>query len=301
MPAKYLILVVGPTAVGKTSFAIALAEHYKTEIISADSRQFYKEMSIGTAVPSKKQLQQVPHHFIQHLSILDPYSVGTFEKEALKRMELLFKKRNEVLMVGGSGLYIEAVVRGLDKFPEISPEVRMKVRSLYQQHGVSALQQQVKERDPEYYRRVDVNNPQRLSRALEVCLEGNMPYSSYLKKSPKSRPFKSITIGLHMERERLYERINKRVDQMIQEGLLEEAEKLFQYRHLNALQTVGYKELFNYMDGQYSLETAIDEIKKNTRRFAKRQLTWFRKQDDILWVDPSCPLSELLVTIEKRK
>lgn len=281
---KYLIVIVGPTAIGKTSLSVALAKHFSSEIISADSRQFYKEMSIGTAVPSKDELEAVPHHFIHHKSVEENYNTGDFELDAVNLLDKLFQKHQVLFMVGGSGLYIDAVVDGLDDFPKTDPNIRKELNQLFETEGIAALQQKLKQQDPEYYRIVDIHNPHRLIRALEVCLQTGKPFSSFLRKNQTMRNFKTLKIGLTAERQLIYDRINERVDIMMQNGLLREAEALFEKRHLNALQTVGYRELFSYLENQISLETAVEEIKKNTRRYAKRQMTWFRKDESIHWL-----------------
>lgn len=297
MARKWLLCVVGPTAIGKTKLAISLAEHFQTEIISADSRQFYKEMTIGTAVPTPKELSAIKHHFIQHKSIQEHYSVGDFEKEALDRLHVLFKKHDVVILVGGSGLYVDAVINGLDEFPEIDPVIRMNLRDKYNTEGLAYLQKELKLHDPMYYEQVDIENPHRVIRALEVCISASKPYSSFLNKKKEPRSFNSLYIGLNADRSVIYDRINKRVDKMMASGLLLEAKSLWKMAHLNALQTVGYKELFLHLDGTYSLEQAIEEIKKNTRRFAKRQLTWYRKNDQVLWFDYEEPISSILENI----
>jgi len=289
---KILLTVVGPTAIGKTSLAIDLALHFGTEIISCDSRQFFKEMSIGTAVPSSEELAQVKHHFIQHKSIFDTYSVGDFERDAITLLKELFKQHNVVIMVGGSGLYADTVVYGLDDFPEVSPEIRNELNELYQKQGITYLQTRLKDLDPIQYTQIDVQNPQRMMRALEVCIASGKPYSSFLNKKETLRDFTNITIGLTAEREVVYNRINERVELMLENGLLIEAQTLFPHKKLNALQTVGYRELFNFFEGKTSLDFAIEEIKKNTRRFAKRQYTWFHKNKDINWFNLS--ISSLL-------
>ncbi len=280
-----LISVVGPTAIGKTALAIKLANYFKTEIISADSRQFYKEMYIGTAVPSEEELNSAKHHFIQHKSIFDHYSVGDFEKEALEKLKHLFANHKIIVMVGGSGLYVNAVTKGLDTFPKINTEIRESLNKDFQEKGIENLQLQLKQLDPDYFSKVDTLNPHRLIRALEICIGTNKPYSSFLKKDKKKRPFYTITVGIDAEREIIYDRINKRVDIMMNQGLLTEAKDLYKHKALNALQTVGYRELFSHFDEECTLEFAISEIKKNTRRFAKRQLTWFKKNEETLWVD----------------
>ena len=300
MSSKVLLTVVGPTAIGKTALGILLAKHYKTEIISADSRQFFKEMEIGTAVPSKEELQAVPHHFIQHKSIFDPYSVGDFEKEAISFLEELFKNQDIVVMVGGSGLYVDAVVSGLDEFPEVDPIIRENLNQRLEEEGLESLQNELKIHDPEYYKIVDLENPHRLIRALEVSIAAKKPYSSFLDQQKPKRSFKTLYIGLDAPREVIYSRINARVDLMMEYGLLEEAKKLHAHKHLNALQTVGYKELFEYLDGHCPLEHAISEIKKNTRRFAKRQLTWLRKNESILWIPYNLEPDKMIELINNR-
>ncbi len=292
MTKKTLISIVGPTAIGKTSLAIDLAKLYRTEIISADSRQFYKEMCIGTAVPSKEELKQAKHHFIQNKSIQDTYTVGDFEKEALQTLTELFIKYDVVVMVGGSGLYVDAINRGLDQFPDVPTDVRNSLNNLFKKEGISPLQEELKEKDPEYYHQVDLENPVRLIRALGVCRVSNKPYSSFLNKEKTARNFNTITIGIDAPRDIVYDRINQRVDVMIQEGLVEEVEKLLPYKNLNALKTVGYSELFSYLENKCTLEEAIDQIKMNTRRFAKRQGTWFKKNPSITWVNYNRALEE---------
>ena len=282
---NFLINILGPTAIGKTSLSIKIANYYQTEIISADSRQFYKEMKIGTAVPEIEELKAAPHHFIQHISVENDYSVGDFEKEAIQKLEDLFEEKQLVVMVGGSGLYIQAVTEGLDDFPDVDPEIRQNLNSHLEKDGIDWLQKKLFVLDPEYYKNADVQNPHRLIRALEICIATGKPFSSFLNQDKENRNFKTINIGLTANREMIYERINQRVDIMIENGLVEEAKALYPQRNLNALNTVGYKELFKYFDEDWDLETAISEIKKNTRRFAKRQLTWFRKDDTIKWFE----------------
>ncbi|MEO0506904.1 MAG: tRNA (adenosine(37)-N6)-dimethylallyltransferase MiaA [Bacteroidota bacterium] len=285
MSPKTLIAVVGPTAIGKTRLAIALAKQFKTEIVSADSRQFFKEMSIGTAVPSSEELKTVPHHFIQHLSVHENFSVGDFERAALTKLDALFKNHDVAILVGGSGLYVDAVVKGMDTFPDVEPRIRQELNTVLETHGLEALQQELLEKDPEYHAKVDLNNPHRVIRALEICRGTKQPYSSFLGIQKAERRFNTLYVGLTAPREVIYQRIEQRVDLMMQVGLLEEAKSLYPLRQLNALQTVGYRELFSHFEGTYNLEEAIAEIKKNTRRFAKRQLTWLRKNEDILWVE----------------
>nr|WP_299343455.1 tRNA (adenosine(37)-N6)-dimethylallyltransferase MiaA [Allomuricauda sp.] len=300
MNSKTLIAVVGPTAIGKTRLAIALAQHFDTEIISADSRQFYKEMMIGTAVPSTEELQSAKHHFIQHKSIHDPYSVGDFEKDAITLLSDLFQNNDVLILVGGSGLYVDAVVNGLDEFPEVKPKVRENLNKKLASEGIEALQEELKIHDPDHYEQVDLMNPHRLIRALEVSISSGQPFSSFLNRARKKRFFRTVYVGIHADREIIYDRINKRVDMMIDNGLLDEVSQLHAFKHLNALQTVGYRELFQYLEGKHSLDFAIEEIKKNTRRFAKRQLTWLRKNNEVLWVGLNDSFEETLRTIKSK-
>ena len=294
---NYLIVVVGATAIGKTALSIQLAKHFNAEIMSCDSRQFYKEMEIGTAVPSKEELNVVQHHFIQNRSIFDDYSVGDFEKDALKKIEELHKTNNIVIMVGGSGLYANAVINGLDYFPEVSPTIREQLNTQIENGELEKLQNQLKKLDIESYNTIEIENPHRLIRALEICIGTGMPYSSFKNKEKQRRNFKAIKVGLTAPREIMYQRINQRVDIMIQQGLLEEAKKLHPNKSLNALQTVGYKELFNYLDDEITLDFAVEEIKKNTRRFAKRQVTWNKKDTEINWFNFEESTSEIIKKI----
>lgn len=296
---KTLISVVGPTAIGKTALAIGLANAFDTEIISADSRQFYKEMKIGTAVPSDKELASAKHHFIQHISVSEDYSVGDFERDALSCLNELFQKKDVVVLVGGSGLYVDALTKGLDHFPEVPSAIKESLQKDLKEKGLPYLQDLLKEVDPEYHKKVDLENPMRVLRALEVSLTENKPYSSYIGKNKEERPFKTIYIGIDAPRAIVYKRIEDRVDLMIQEGLVEEAKALVDHKTLNALNTVGYKELFSYFDKECDLETAISDIKKNTRRFAKRQGTWFRKNQNIHWVSWGHALEEALKVLKK--
>jgi tRNA dimethylallyltransferase len=288
---NYLITIIGPTAIGKTSLSIALAQHFKCDIISCDSRQFFKEMRIGTAVPSDEELASAPHHFIQNKSIFEEYTVGDFERDAVNKLDELFEKNNVQIMVGGSGLYVDAVLKGFDDFPEIDSKIREEVRANYEEKGIEYLQAILKEKDLNYFNLLSSNNPQtlqnpqRMMRFVEVCLGSNQPYSSFLNQKKNSRNFTPIIIGLEAERSIMYDRINQRVDLMMNEGLLAEAEKLFPNKELNALQTVGYRELFEYLEGNISLDFAIEEIKKNTRRFSKRQITWFKRTENAVWFD----------------
>lgn len=297
---KTLISIVGPTAIGKTALSIKLAQHFKTEIISADSRQFFKEMSIGTAVPSIEEKQAAKHHFIQHISIKDSYNVGDFERDAISKIIEIHKKNDVAIMVGGSGLYVKAITKGLDNFPDVDENIRLELNQKLKNEGLEKLQNQLKKLDLKAYNTIAIDNPQRLIRALEICIGSGQPYSSFLTNSYKSRPFNTISIGLNAERSIIYERINERVDMMVNNGLVAEAKELLPYKHLNALNTVGYKELFNYFEGEWKLDFAISEIKKDTRRFAKRQLTWFRKDDTIEWFDYACDVEQIIEYIEKK-
>ena len=280
---KKLIVLLGPTASGKTSLSIEIAQKLNTEILSCDSRQFYKELKIGAAPPSKEELAIVKHHFVHHLSINENYSIGQFEKDAIKKITELFKAHNYLLLVGGSGLYIDAICNGIDNIPNISNNVREKINNEYEKNGITWLQEKIKKIDPEFYKSVDINNPQRLKRCYEVFHETGKRLSTFHKKEKKKRNFEIIKIGIKTDREQLYKKINTRVDKMIKNGLVNEAELLKKFREKNALNTVGYKELFNYFDQNIELDVAIEEIKKNTRRLAKRQLTWFRKDKNIKW------------------
>jgi tRNA dimethylallyltransferase len=291
MKTNYLITIIGPTAIGKTALSITLSNHFGCDIISCDSRQFFKEMKIGTAVPSAEELKAAPHHFIQNKSVFENYSVGDFEREALLKLDELFQKNNIQIMVGGSGLYVDAVLRGFDDFPDIPPNIREEIRTNYEEKGLDFLQQKLQKIDAYYFEKLStenpqtLQNPQRMMRFVEVCLGTGKPYSSFLNQKINTRNFTPIIIGLEANRKIMYERINRRVDLMLQEGLLEEVKTLFPNKNLNALQTVGYRELFDYLDGKTSLEFAIEEIKKNTRRFAKRQLTWFKRTENVAWFD----------------
>lgn len=297
---KTLLTIVGPTAIGKTSLAISLAEYYNTVILSADSRQFYQEMSIGTAVPSQKELNSVKHYFIHHKSVEDFYTVGDFEKDCIEIVHKLFAKHDIVILVGGSGLYINAVLYGLNSFPGVNKNIRYKLNTIFKEKGIEYLQKELKEQDPTYYDKVDLQNPQRIIRALEISLGTGKPYSSYLTPELKERSFKSVLVGLNAERDVIYERINSRVDKMVEMGLFQEVEGLLAYRKLNALQTVGYKEIFNFFDGSFNKETAIEEIKKNTRRFAKRQLNWFKKDPNAVWFDYKTDINSIIETIDSK-
>lgn len=283
---KYLIIVTGPTASGKTALSVDLAKAFNTDVISADSRQFFKEMQIGTARPNDEELQGVPHHFLGHISIHEYYNAGIFEKEALEVLNNIFSKKNIAIVCGGSGMYVNVLCYGLDDLPEQDEEIRKELEKLYTKKGIEALQEKLKELDPEYYKIVDLQNPHRLMRAIEVCLSTGIPYSQMRSGEKKQRDFQIIKIAIDWPREKLYERINQRVDLMFKQGLAEEAKNLYPYKNINALQTVGYRELFDYFEDKSTLEQAKEAIKQNTRRFAKRQLTWFRKDSEIKWFKP---------------
>jgi tRNA dimethylallyltransferase len=301
---KYLITVIGPTAIGKTSLSIALAQHFGCEIISCDSRQFFKEMQIGTAVPSKEELTAAPHHFIQNKSVFENYTVGDFEKEAIAKLTELYQTNNFAILVGGSGLYVDAILKGFDSFPAIDASVRSTINTNYEKIGISYLQEKLKQLDPVYFEKTSLENPQtlqnpqRMMRFVEVCIGTGQPYSSFLNQTKNNRDFTPIIIGLEAERSVMYDRINQRVDIMINEGLLAEAEQLYPHKELNALQTVGYRELFSYFDGDGTLDFAIEEIKKNTRRFSKRQLTWFKRTENAKWFDYLTDRNEIIAFIK---
>ena len=280
--------------------SIELAKHFNADIISCDSRQFYKEMTIGTAVPEKHELAAAKHHFIQNRSIFEDYNVGDFEKDALKKLDELFKKNAIQIMVGGSGLYVDAVLKGLDYFPKVDKTIREKLNKTLEEKGLTHLQNQLKALDIETYNNIAIDNPQRVIRALEICIGTETPYSTYKNKPKTKRNFNSIKIGLTADRDIIYNRINQRVDLMMANGLLDEAKSLYEYKHLNALQTVGYRELFSFFNGEFDKDFAISEIKKNTRRFAKRQLTWFRKDGAIIWFDFKTSKNEILKELNNK-
>lgn len=302
---NYLITIIGPTAIGKTSLSIALAQHFGCEIISCDSRQFFKEMKIGTAVPSDDELAAAPHHFIQNKSIFDKYSVGDFEKEALEKLDALFTKNNIQIMVGGSGLYVDAVLKGFDEFPDIEEGVRTEINSKFDALGIEFLQDKLKELDPYYYKKLEkenpqtLQNPQRMKRFVEVCIGSGLPYSDFIGKRNSKRNFTPIIIGLESDREIMYNRINQRVDQMFEAGLVEEVKQLLPHKERNALQTVGYRELFDYFEGKSTLEFAAAQIKQNTRRFAKRQMTWFKRTENAIWFDYETKIEPIINDIDK--
>jgi tRNA dimethylallyltransferase len=306
MRQNYLITIIGPTAIGKTALSIKLAKYFGCEIISCDSRQFFKEMNIGTAVPSADELVSAPHHFIQNKSIFENYSVGDFETEALQKLDELFHQNSIQIMVGGSGLYVDAVLKGFDEFPEIDASVREEINRNYDKLGIEFLQSKLKELDPTYYQKIEkenlqtLQNPQRMKRFVEVCIGSGKPYSSFIGKRKNQRNFTPIVIGLEADRELMYQRINKRVDIMINQGLFEEAKTLYPNKHLNALQTVGYRELFDHFEQKISLQEAIELIKMNTRRFAKRQMTWFKRTENATWFDFQIPLDKIINGINKK-
>jgi len=283
---KYLVVIVGPTAVGKTAMAIQVAKHFRTEIVSADSRQFFRELNIGTAKPSVAELNEVRHHLVNSLSIQDEYNAGRFETDALECILKIFSEKNIAVLCGGSGLYVDLVCQGSDEMPARNPELRDQLNELYKKNGLTALQEKLKLLDPEFYEIVDLNNPHRLIRALEVCISSGKKYSELRTSTKNKRPFTIVKIGLEDDREKIYRRIDERVDEMMNHHLLEEAKSLFQFRSLNALQTVGYSELFDFIDGNISLEEAVRLIKQHTRNYAKRQWTWFRKDNEIKWFHP---------------
>ena len=304
---NYLITIIGPTAIGKTSLSIALAQHFDCEIVSCDSRQFFKEMRIGTAVPSEEELALVTHHFIKNKSIFEKFTVGDFEKEAIAKLDELFLKNNIQIMVGGSGLYVDAILKGFDDFPDVNNSIREVINADFKELGINYLQDKLKELDTDYYQQLKLENtqtlqnPQRMKRFVEICLGTGKPYSSFLKQKKNHRSFTPIIIGLEADREIMYDRINQRVDSMIKEGLIKEAEGLFPNKELNALQTVGYRELFDYFEGKISLEFAIEEIKKNTRRFSKRQLTWFKRAENVAWFDFMAGRNDIIEFINSKK
>lgn len=303
---NYLIVIVGPTAIGKTALSIKIAKHFNTEIISCDSRQFYKEMTIGTAVPSTEELMAVHHHFIQNKSIFDNYTVGDYENEVLPIIDQLFQKNNIQVVVGGSGLYVDAILKGFDEFPEVSEEIKQQIEYEYNKDGISYLQNQLKHLDPSYTEFLQntnpqtLVNPQRMKRFVGVCLASNKPYSSFLNQKKANRNFTPVLIGLNADRNIMYQRINNRVDLMMQNGLLKEINDLYPHKHLNALQTVGYRELFDYIDEKLTLEQAVEEIKKNTRRFSKRQLTWFQRYEAVEWFDFNTPVQSIIAKISTK-
>jgi len=284
---KTLVILLGPTGVGKTELCLSLAEELNTEIVSCDSRQFFRELKIGTAAPTEAQMQRVKHHLVGNLSIFDYYSCGRFEIDALKKLDELFQSKEVVLMTGGSMLYIDAICKGIDDIPNVDQELRDSLHERYANEGIDNILAELKLLDPEYYDMVDKKNHKRIIHALEICLTSGKTFSSFRKETAKERPFDIIKIGLNLPREELYERINRRVDIMFEEGLMEEAKTYYPHRNLNSLNTVGYKELFEYFDGNWDLDFAKNMIKQNSRRYAKKQLTWFNRDKDINWFRPN--------------
>lgn len=284
---KTLVVITGPTAVGKTQLCLDLAQRLGTPIINADSRQIYRDLKIGTAAPTEEQLRQVHHYFVGTLSLDEYYSASMYEQQTIALLEKLFQENDYALMTGGSMMYIDAVCHGIDDIPTVDEQTRETLKRRLQEEGLESLCEELRCLDPEHYEVVDLQNPRRVVHALEICLMTGNTYTSYRKAERKERPFKIIKIGLTRPREELYQRINSRVDQMMEQGLLEEAQRLYPQRHLNALNTVGYKELFNYMDGIWTLDEAVERIKGNTRRYARKQLTWFKKDSDIIWAHPT--------------
>ncbi len=283
---KTLIVITGPTAVGKTALCLDIAQHYGIPIINADSRQIYKELQIGTASPTAEQLSQVKHYFVGTLSLNDYYSASLFEQQVLEILDSEFREHDYALMTGGSMMYIDAVCNGIDDIPTVDDETREKLKSRLANEGLESLVEELRKLDPEYYEIVDKQNPRRVVHGLEICLMTGKTYTSFRKREKKQRPFRIIKIGLNRDREELYNRINQRVDQMMNDGLLKEAQQLYPMRQMNALNTVGYKEMFTYLDGIWSLEEAIERIKGNTRRYARKQLTWYKKDEQIRWFHP---------------
>ena len=298
---KFLITIVGPTAIGKTSLAIKLARNYKTEIISADSRQFYKELNIGTAKPSNDELSSIKHHLINNISVNDKYDISQFESDARKIIDKLFKTKDYVILVGGSGLYIDTILYGIDKIPNVKESLRKELNMEFQNNGLKNLLAQLKKIDPNSYKNIDLNNHRRIIRALEVSISSKKPYSSFLTDSVKESNYNEIIIGLNCDRDKLHSLINKRVDKMIQCGLIEEVKKLVKFKNLNALNTIGYKEIFDYLDNKISLEQSREKIKINSRRYAKRQLTYFNSNKTINWFDSQYEITNIIKLIESKR
>lgn len=281
-----LILILGPTGVGKTELSLRVAEHFRSPILSSDSRQLYKDLPIGTAAPTPEQLQRVPHHLVGTLSLSDYYSASRFEEEALTLLEELFRTTPAVVMTGGSMMYIDAICKGIDEMPTVAPDIRQAIYDQFEREGLAPFLTELQTADPLHYAEVDRNNYKRVLHAVEICRQTGRPYSDFRTHTVKQRPFRILKIGLNRDRELLCDRINQRVDQMMADGLQEEARRVYPYRHFNALNTVGYKELFRYFDGEWNLETAIEKIKRNTRVYARKQMTWFKRDPDIRWFHP---------------
>ena len=281
-----LIVLIGPTGVGKTELSLSIAEHFKTSIVSSDSRQLYADLKIGTAAPTSNQLERVPHHFVGTLKLTDYYSAAQYETDVLAKLEELFQQNDVVLLTGGSMMYVDAICKGIDDIPTVDKETRKLMIQRYEEEGLEKLCAELKILDPEYYKIVDLKNPKRVIHALEICYMTGKTYTSFRTRSTKERPFRIIKIGLRREREELYDRINRRVDEMMQEGLLEEAKNVYGYKHLNSLNTVGYKEMFQYLDGEWTLDFAIEKIKQNSRIYSRKQMTWFKRDTDITWFHP---------------
>ena len=281
-----LIVLIGPTGVGKTELSLSIAEHFQTCILSADSRQLYQDLKIGTAAPTPSQLARVPHHFVGTLGLTDYYSAAQYEADVLEKLEGLFQHNDTVVLTGGSMMYVDAVCKGIDDIPTVDKETRELMLQRYEEEGLETLCAELKILDPEYYQIVDLKNPKRVIHALEICYMTGKTYTSFRTQKHKERPFRIIQIGLTREREELYDRINRRVDEMMQEGLLEEAKSVYQFKHLNSLNTVGYKEIFNYLDGEWSLDFAIEKIKQNSRIYSRKQMTWFKRNPNIQWFHP---------------
>ena len=298
---KFLITIVGPTAIGKTSLAIKLAKNYKTEVISADSRQFYRELNIGTAKPSKDELSSVKHHLINNISVTDKYDISHFESDARKIIDKIFKTKDYLILVGGSGLYIDTILYGIDKIPNVKESLRKELNMEFQNNGLKNLLAQLKKIDPNSYKNIDLNNHRRIIRALEVSISSKKPYSSFLTDSVKESNYNEIIIGLNCDRDKLHSLINKRVDKMIQCGLIEEVKKLVKFKNLNALNTIGYKEIFDYLDNKISLEQSREKIKTNSRRYAKRQLTYFNSNKTINWFDSQYEITNIIKLIESKR
>lgn len=296
---KTLLVLIGPTGVGKTELSLRLAERFQADIISSDSRQLYADLKIGTAAPTPEQLARVPHHFVGTLQLTDYYSAAQYETEVMKLLSVLFQEKDIVILTGGSMMYVDAVCKGIDDIPTVDEETRTLMKQRYEEEGLDNLCAELKLLDPEYYKIVDLKNPKRVVHALEICYMTGRTYTSFRTRSAKERPFNILKIGLTRDREELYERINRRVDMMIEDGLLEEAKVVYPYKHLNSLNTVGYKEIFNYLDGEWDLSFAIEKIKQNSRIYSRKQMTWFKRDEEIVWFHPEQE-KEILNYIEEK-